>query len=424
MDPSEADCTSVPRYTRAQEEDRLWRLASAHGIGRRRFLQLVAAGRAAAVLEACAGGPPPTSNFTATPGPGTMASAAWFKDPDPFIKHEDSLEARLENIQGLITPNRFFFVRNNSGSVAVNATGWKLSIEGDAVSSPLELSYDKILNMPSRIVVSYVECAGNQRAMFDLVKGQETIGTQWGRGGVGNAEWIGVPLRDVLREAGIKEEARSVLFVGMDVDAPEEGYRRALPVDKAMHPDTLLAYGMNGEALPQDHGFPLRAIVPGWAGTSSIKWLGQIVVSSERIWTRNNTTHYVLIGEEYEPEGQAEGEVITTQIVKSALALPWPAEMSTGPRQMYGYAHSGFGPIVKVEWSEDSGRSWKDAEITGPQVQYSWARFEFTWEAAPGRHTIMTRATDSAGNTQPDETPYNYRGYLFNQPIPHPIRVT
>ena len=424
MDPSEADCTSVPRYTRAQEEDRLWRLASAHGIDRRRFLQLVAKGRAAAVLEACAGGPPPTSNFTATPGPGTSASAAWFKDPDPFIKHEDSLEARLENIQGLITPNRFFFVRNNSGSVAVNATGWKLSIEGDAVSSPLELSYDKILNMPSRIVVSYVECAGNQRAMFDLVKGQETIGTQWGRGGVGNAEWIGVPLRDVLREAGIEEEARSVLFVGMDVDAPEEGYRRALPVDKAMHPDTLLAYGMNGEALPQDHGFPLRAIVPGWAGTSSIKWLGRIVVSSERIWTRNNTTHYVLIGDEYEPEGQAEGEVITTQIVKSALALPWPAEISTGPNQLYGYAHSGYGPIVKVEWSENSGRSWKDAEITGPQVQYSWARFEFTWEATPGPHTIMTRATDSAGNTQPDETPFNYRGYLFNQPIPHPVRVT
>ena len=274
MDPSEADCTSVPRYTRAQEEDRLWRLASAHGIGRRRFLQLLAAGGAAAVLAACSGSPSPTSIFTATPDPVTSASAAWFKDPDPFIKHEDSLEARLENIQGLITPNRFFFVRNNSGSVAVNATGWKLSIEGDAVSSPLELSYDKILNMPSRIVVSYVECAGNQRAMFDLVKGQETIGTQWGRGGVGNAEWIGVPLRDVLREAGIKEEARSVLFVGMDVDAPEEGYRRALPVDKAMHPDTLLAYGMNGEALPQDHGFPLRAIVPGWAGTSSIKWLG------------------------------------------------------------------------------------------------------------------------------------------------------
>ena len=424
MDPSEVDCTSVPRYTRASEEERLWRLASAHGIGRRRFLQLLAAGGASAVLAVCSGRPSPTSIFTATPDPVTSASAAWFKDPDPFIKHEDSLEARLENIQGLITPNRFFFVRNNSGSVAVNATGWKLSIEGDAVSSPLELSYDKILNMPSRIVVSYVECAGNQRAMFDLVKGQETIGTQWGRGGVGNAEWIGVPLRDVLREAGIKEEARSVLFVGMDVDAPEEGYRRVLPVDKAMHPDTLLAYGMNGEALPQDHGFPLRAIVPGWAGTSSIKWLGQIVVSSEPIWTRNNTTHYVLIGDEYEPEGQAEGEVITTQIVKSALALSWPAEMSTGPRQMYGYAHSGYGPIVKVEWSEDSGRSWKDAEITGPQVQYSWARFEFTWEATQGRHTIMTRATDSAGNTQPDETPFNYRGYLFNQPIPHPIRVT
>ena len=397
MDPSEVDCTSVPRYTRASEEDRLWRQASAHGIGRRRFLQLVAAGGAAAVLAACSGTPSPTSILTGTPDAGTTASAAWFKDPDPFIKHEGSLEARLENIQGLITPNRFFFVRNNSSSMSVDSTTWRLNVEGDGVSSPLGLSYDEILNMPSRTVVAYLECAGNQRVMFDLVNGQEAKGTQWGRGGVGNGEWIGVPLRDVLEEAGIKEEARSVLLVGMDVDAPEQGYRRALPVDKAMHPDTLLAYGMNGEILPQDHGFPLRAIVPGWAGTSSIKWLGQIVVSSERFWTRNNTTHYVLIGDEYAPEGQAEGEVITTQVVKSALALPWPAEVSTGQRQMYGYAHSGYGPIVKVEWSEGSGRTWNEAEITGPQVQYSWARFEFSWDAVPGRHTIMTRGHGLGG---------------------------
>ena len=109
MDPSEVDCTSVPRYTRASEEDRLWRQASAHGIGRRRFLQLLAAGGAAAVVAACSGGPSPTSIIPATPDPGTMASAAWFKDPDPFIKHEGSLEGRLENIQGLITPNPLLF---------------------------------------------------------------------------------------------------------------------------------------------------------------------------------------------------------------------------------------------------------------------------------------------------------------------------
>ena len=424
MDSSGVDCARVVGNKRLPEKDGLRRLATAHGIGRRRFLQLLAAGGAAAVLAACAGMPTPTSILTATPDTGTTAPAPWSKDSAPFIKHERSLETRLENIQGLITPNRFFFVRNNSSSLAVNPTGWRLEIEGDAVSSPLGLSYDEILNKPSRTVVSFLECAGNHRSMFDLVNGKAAKGTQWGRGGVGNAEWIGVPLKDVLLEAGIKAEARSVLLVGMDVDSPEKGYRRELPVDKAMHPDTLLAYGMNGEILPQDHGFPLRAIVPGWAGTSSIKWLGRIVVSSERTWTRNNTTHYVLIGDGYEPEGQAEGKIVTTQVVKSALALPWPAEMSSGKRQVHGYAHSGNGPIVKVEWSEDSGRTWDEAVITGPQVQYSWARFEFSWDVSQGQHTIMTRATDLAGNTQPDETPFNLRGYLFNQPLPHPIRVT
>ena len=154
------------------------------------------------MLAACSGSPSPTSIVTAMPDLGTMASAAWFKDPDPFIKHEGSLEGRLENIQGLITPNRFFFVRNNSGSVAVDSTGWKLSIEGDAVSSPLELSYDQILNMPSKTVVSFVECAGNQRVMFDLVKGEATIGTQWGRGGVGNGEWIGVAAEGCVKGSG------------------------------------------------------------------------------------------------------------------------------------------------------------------------------------------------------------------------------
>ena len=424
MDSSETDSASVPRLARAPDEDHLWRLASAHGIGRRRFLQLLATAGAAAVLAACSGGPTPTSILTATPDAGTAGSMPWFKDPQPFIRHNGSLEARLENIRGLITPNRFFFVRNNSTSVEVDSTAWSLRVEGDGVSAPVELSYEEIVNMPSRTVLSFVECAGNQRSMFELLKGQKTKGTQWGRGGVGNGEWTGVPLRDVLVKAGVKEGARSVLLVGLDTGAPENGFRRALPLDKAMHPDTLLAYGMNGEVLPKDHGFPLRAVVPGWVGASSIKWLDRIAVSTSETWTRNNTTHYVLTGDEYGEEGEADGEIITTQVVKSALALPWPAEISTGQHQLYGFAHSGDGSIARVEWSADSGNSWNEAEISGPQVQYSWARFEFTWTATPGQHTITTRATDSAGNTQPESVPFNARGYLFNQPLPHPVLVT
>ena len=162
----------------------------------------------------------------------------------------------------------------------------------------------------------------------------------------------------------------------------------------------------------------------GWVGSASIKWLGRIVVSTEKLWTRNNTTSYVLIGDRYEPEGEAEGIPVTAQVIKSALALPWPAQLSAGTHLIHGFAHSPDGPISRVEWSADSGATWTDAKLPVEQTDLSWARFEIVWEAEPGESTIMTRATDVAGNSQPDQVPFNEKGYLFNQPVPHPIRVT
>ena len=349
----------------------------------------------------------------------------FFKDETSFIRHPDSvLESRLELQRDLITPNRLFFVRNNSDCATdIDSSTWHLSIEGDAVNRPVKLSYDEIRSMPSRSLVCYLECAGNHRAMFEILQGQQTEPTQLGIGAVGNAEWTGVALADVLEAAGIKSSAFCVLLVGLDSGAPEGGFRRALPVWKAMDPDTLLAYKMNGEELPRDHGYPLRAVVPGWIGGTSIKWLGRIVVSSEQIWTRNNTTSYVLIGEEYRDDPPADGELITTQVINSALALPWPAELPAGSHRIHGYAHSPDGPITRVEWSSDHGASWRDAELTASHHRYSWAKFSFSWTASPGEHTLMTRATDAAGVTQPNSVPFNVKGYLFNEPLPHPIRV-
>ena len=161
--------------------------------------------RAAAVLAAC--------------GEARLWFApAWFKDTSPFIVHDDgkSLEARLENIyESPITPTRQFFVRNNSVSLDVDVESWRLSVDGDAVTNPTQLTYDDIRKMPSRRLVSYLECAGNQRAMFDLVKGQKATGTQWKTGGVGCAEWTGVSLRDVLQLAGISDDAENVLLIGL-----------------------------------------------------------------------------------------------------------------------------------------------------------------------------------------------------------------
>ena len=393
---------------------------------RRRFLALLAAGGAAAVLAACGVRPAPEvapATEPVTGGPGDVGHFI-FKDPAAFIvQDEKSWEARLELMRGLLTPNRLFFVRNNSASLDLEAGSWRLSVEYDAVETPLELSYADVRGLPSRVLVCYLECGGNHRAMFDLVQGRAASGTQWKTGGVSNGEWVGVALRDVLAMAGIKDSAASVLLVGLDRESPEGGFRRVIPVDKAMHPDTLLVYGLNGEDLLRDHGFPVRALVPGWVGSSSIKWLGRIVVSSEPLWTRNNTTSYVLLGDDYPPEGRAEGRVANAQTIKSSLALPWPARLTAGMNRLSGYAHSPHGPVARVEWSDDRGRSWKDVGPLGPQTQYSWARFEFSWEPGLGEHVIMTRATDSRGNTQPGAVPFNEKGYLFNQPVAHPIRV-
>ena len=405
----------------------LWEYASARGMDRRHFLRLLLAGGATAVLAACAdmGSPDAPTGSQPSVAVGDPGRAGpWFKDPAPFIVHGDKgLEARLENMQGRLTPNRLFFVRNNSVSLDLDASDWRLTVEGDAVSEPLELTYAEIRRLPSRTLTSYLECAGNHRAMFNLMNGREASGTQWMTGAVGNGEWGGAQLRDVLALAGIRPDAASVLLVGLDVESPEEGFRYVLPVEKAMEPDTLLVYALNGETLPLDHGFPVRALVPGWVGSANVKWLGRIVVSSEPLWTRNNTSSYTLIGDGYPPQGESLGRPVTVQVIKSALALPWPAELSEGSHRIHGYAHSPSGPISGVAWSVDSGQTWNEAALSGSQPDHSWARFEFEWDAAPGEHAILTRATDAAGNAQPDRVPFNEKGYLFNQPLAHPVRV-
>ena len=407
----------------------MWEFARSRGMGRRNFLRLLAAGGAGAVLVACGvredNEALRSSSGQSAPNTSDELPRDTLKDPAHFLVHDEgNWEARLDNIQGLITPARYFFVRNNSSSPELDASTWRLIIEGDAVDRPLELDYKDLLQLPARVLLCYLECAGNHRAMFDLVQGRPAAGTQWRTGAVGNGEWVGASLRDVLTLAGIKDSAASVLLVGLDTESPEGGFQRALPAEKAMHPDTLLAYSLNGEPLPKDHGYPVRALVPGWVGSSSIKWLGRIAVSSQQHWTRNNTSSYVLIGDEYPPEGEAKGSAVGTQTIKSALALPWPAQLSAGQHRLHGFAHSPHGPVARVEWSLDSGASWEEAELTGPGVQYSWSRFEFSWTAGPGEHVIMTRATDAAGNSQPDRVPFNEKGYLFNQPLPHPLRVS
>jgi DMSO/TMAO reductase YedYZ molybdopterin-dependent catalytic subunit len=150
-----------------------------------------------------------------------------------------------------------------------------LEVEGDAIEKPLSLTYEQILNLPSRTLSAYIECGGNQRAFFAILMDQPARGTQWKAGGISMAMWTGVPLREVLSLAKIKDNAVAVQFIGLDVDSPEQGFRRPIPIEKALDPDSLLAYRMNGAMLPPDHGFPLRTVIPGWVGRHQHQVAGQ-----------------------------------------------------------------------------------------------------------------------------------------------------
>ncbi|NIM48996.1 MAG: molybdopterin-dependent oxidoreductase [Gemmatimonadales bacterium] len=345
----------------------------------------------------------------------------WVKDPGPFIRHPTNLETRLELLEGLLTPNELFFVRNHAPTPRLDAADFRLRVEGDGAANPIELSYEDILRLPSRTLIAYLECAGNWRSFFDRVLGTPARGGQWGTGAVGCAEWTGTSLANVLHLAGLRDSAMDVNLFG--VDAGE--FNRPMPVDKALDPNTLLVYAMNGAVLPPDHGYPIRAVVPGWAGSNSVKWLGRIAVSTERQWVRNNTTSYVLIGPRWpkEQHDPADGAVITTLAVKSALALPWPARLATGRQLLRGFAYSPHGRITRVEWKADEATRWSRAQILEPVLPHAWVRFEFPWTATPGSHTVRVRATDERGNTQPDSVPFNEKGYLLNIPLPHPVEV-
>ena len=381
-------------------------------LSRRRFAALMAAGGASAFLPGC------------RPDGATVASeaeTAWFKDPEPFIRHATNLESRLELLDGLITPNELFFVRNHAPTPMIGAADYRLRVTGDGVERSIELGLDDLRALPSQSLVAYLECAGNWRGFYARVMAQAAEGTQWGTGAVGCAEWSGPALASVLEAAGLRPEAVAVNLVGLD----DGGFSRPMAVDKAMDPDTLLALTMNGEPLPPDHGFPVRGVVPGWAGSNSIKWVREIQVSTEEIWVRANTSSYVLVGPEWPAEqyAPADGAPVTSLPVKSALALPWPARMPAGRHRIRGFAYSGDGPIESVEWSAGDGANWVPARLVGPRLRYAWMRFEIEWEAAPGSHTLRTRATDAAGNTQPGEAVWNQKGYLLNLVLPHPVEV-
>ena len=267
--------------------------------------------------------------------------------------------------RGYLVPNELFFVRNNSPVVPRLEPGtWRLQVSGSGVSQPRSFNYDDIVGLPSIAVIRAIECAGNGRNFFQVSHGKTIAGTPWNLGGIGVAEWTGVPLREVLDRAGVKRTARYVMPEGSD----ERHVKRPLPIGKALADDTLLVYAMNGHPLPPDHGFPVRLLVPGWVGIAHIKWIGRIEVSEQPLYSEYNTTRYVLIGPGYTPRPPALGPMVTTQKVKSAFELPWNGEVPSGKRLLRGRSWSGEGAIAKVDVSLDGGQTWQAARLRHPNI--------------------------------------------------------
>ena len=377
---------------------------------RRQFLATGAAGAAAlaAGSEAVAQAPAQPQKFHVKPLPGEI-----------FIDHGINQETRLETLRGYLTPASHFFVRQHATTPALDVRTWRLRVEGNAVERPVELSFDDLLRLPSRSVIAYVECAGNGRGFFKEFMGKVASGTQWRFGGIGVAEWTGVPLGAVLELAKVRRDTPrdilNVLVEGLD----SVKVNRPMSLVKAFEEDTLLAYAFNGEPVPPDHGFPVRAIVPGWVGINNIKWVGRIEVRNSVIDVPTTTKTYVLEGPDYPSK-----VVLRQQTIKSAVALPWGATLPAGRQRVRGFAWSPVGRISRVEYSLDRGATWQAAALREPNIPRAWARWDFEWDARPGDHAILTRAIDDQGNTQPASIPWNAQGYGYNVPVPHPVKVT
>ncbi len=326
-------------------------------------------------------------------------------------------ECTLPSLDTLITPVEQFYVRSHFAQTPeLSGPAWRLNIDGE-VKQPLRLSLADLEAMPAKEQVATLECAGNSRSYVT----PPVEGLAFRHGAVSTARWKGVSLALVLAKAGLKDSAREVVFEGADHGREEEEgvafdlkYERGLPVSKAMHPDTLLAYQMNGEPLTPLHGYPLRLITPGWYAMASVKWLTHIRVSDQRFSGFFQARRYVVIQEGV--ESRIDREPVTLLKVKSIITSPRHGEViQPGNLTIQGAAWSGAGPVEKVAVSTDGGRHWRNAKLIGESYPDAWRRWEFNWQPSePGHFLVMAKATDSAGNTQPKAMAWNFRGYANN----------
>jgi DMSO/TMAO reductase YedYZ molybdopterin-dependent catalytic subunit len=313
---------------------------------------------------------------------------------------------------GVVMPNAHFYVRNHFQIPHLDSTTFRLTV-GGLVERPLSLSLHDLHNMRSQTLIVTLECAGNGRTLFD----PPIEGEKWNLGAVSTAEWTGVPLVEVLDRAGIRTGAWEVLFRGADGGQVEGHsgpirFERSLPLDHARDADLLLAYAMNGEPLPIQHGYPVRLVVPSWYAVASVKWLTEIELIDRPFAGHYQADKYWY---EWEREGQVVREPVTLQHVRALITEPAPNHAARcGELAIRGVAWSGAAPIARVEVSVGGG-TWQEARLVSERKRHSWQWWELvTHVAEPGVVSLRARATDLAGRTQPERAEWNRLGYGNN----------
>jgi DMSO/TMAO reductase YedYZ molybdopterin-dependent catalytic subunit len=315
-------------------------------------------------------------------------------------------------IGGVVMPNAHFYVRNHFQIPILDPSSWRLEV-GGLVERPMRLSLRDLHNMPSHTSVVTLECAGNGRFLMDPV----VPGEQWRFGAVSTAEWTGVPLAEVLDRAGVRSSGQEVVFRGADsgrADGHPETIRfeRSLSVDVAREAGALLAYAMNGEAIPLNHGYPVRLIVPDWYGVASVKWLNEIEVVDRPFVAYYQTDKYQY---EWDRAGDVSREPVTLQRVRALITEPNPDDdIETGNVAIRGVAWSGAAAIARVDVSIDGGR-WEEARLVGERHRRSWQWWEFITMLDRAKPvSVRARATDLAGRSQPERPEWNPHGYGNN----------
>jgi sulfane dehydrogenase subunit SoxC len=329
----------------------------------------------------------------------------------------------LEGLRYDVTPIGMHYLLIHFDIPEADDTTWTIEI-GGRVRRSIELTMDDVRARPPVTLAVTMECAGNGRARLSPRANSQP----WLDEAIGTAEWTGTPLRPILDEAGLGADAVEVVFTGADHGIQQEvehDYQRSLTVAEAQRDDVLLAYAINGQPLPPQHGFPVRLLVPGWYGMTSVKWLTKIEAVSEpfagvQMWAYN------LRQQEEEPG------IPVTRIQPRALMVPpgfpdFPARarlMEAGPARLQGRAWSGVAPIERVEVSTDGGAVWAEAALGPvPLSPYAWRLWTLEWDASPGEHELVVRATDATGTTQPTDPPWNLHGLSNNMAQRVPVTV-